>query len=58
MIVCWVKVKMSALAKRLCKSENNCLTFAVCELLRRRFSVAGQNIRGAGGWVCDNLSYM
>lgn len=50
---------MSPIAKRLCmKSENNCLTFGVGELLRRRPSLAGANIRVSGGWVCNHLPDM
>lgn len=37
---------MSPMAKRLCmKSENNCLTFGVGELLWRRPSLAGPRLR-------------
>lgn len=50
---------MSAIAKGLCmKSENNCLTFGVGELLRWRPSLAGPNIRVSGGWVCNRLPDM
>lgn len=47
---------MSLLAKRMwTRSENNCLTFGVGELLRRPISLAG---RSRSGFLCNRLPDM